>query len=267
MLLFPRMSKEHDQDMKNRKQKIAYIRRKYLSDAKTGLEISPSINPMLYKGDGYDLEYIDALTTEQLQARAQRNGVDLKRVPNVDYLHDFSQSIASCVGHKKFDFVMSSHVIEHVPDLAGHFQEVKEVLNEGGVYAFLAPDKELCFDLKKPDTSLGQVIEARLEKRRVAPVSALIDEYYYGVKRGGSGAWSRNESAPTVPKYANARKLMQDAMANPQIARNWHGHIWRFTPASFREIYTQLNELELVELRLLDVQPTAHMEFVVVLGS
>lgn len=253
--------------MKNRKEKIAYIRSKYLSGLQTGLEISPSINPMLCRGEGYDIEYIDAATTERLQARAQQNGVDSKRVPTIDYLHDFSQSIASCVGYKKFDFVLSSHVVEHVPDLIGHFQEVNEVLNKGGIYAFLAPDKELCFDLKKPESSLGQVIEARLERRRVAPVSALIDEYYYGVKRGGSGAWSRKESAHCSPKYADARKLIQDVLVNPGIAKNWHGHIWRFTPASFQEIYTQLNELSMVDLRLLDVQPTMHMEFVVVLGS
>ena len=259
--------KEYYRAMKNRNEKIAYIRKNYLRNLTTGLEISPSINPMLYKGDGYDLEYIDALTTQELTARAQRNGVDLKRIPDVDHVHDFSQSIASCVGNKTFDFVVSSHVIEHVPDIVGHFQEVKEVLNNGGVYAFLAPDKELCFDLKKPNITLGQIVEARLEKRRVAPVSAQIDEYYYGVKRNGSGAWSRQESAPTAPKYTNATKLIQEALANPENAKNWHGHIWRFTPASFEEIYTQLYDLGLVELRLLDVKPTLHMEFVAVLGA
>ena len=107
-----------------------------------------------------------------------------------------------------------------MPDLVGHFQEVKEVLKDGGIYAFLAPDKDLCFDLEKPNTSLGQVIEARLEKRRVAPISAVIDEYYYRFERGGSGAWSRNESAPCLPKYANARKLIKDALVNPEIAKN-----------------------------------------------
>jgi SAM-dependent methyltransferase len=253
--------------MKNRKEKIAYIRKNYLSRAVTGLEISPNLAPMFSKGDGFDLEYIDALSTEELRQRAQGKGVDISRVPSVDYRHDFSQSIASCVGNKTFDFVASSHVIEHVPDLIGHFQEVKEILNEGGIYVFLAPDKELCFDTQKPDSSLGQLIEAHIEKRRVAPVNAIIDEYYYGVKRGGHGAWSRNESAPTQPKYVNARQLIRDVIVNPNIAKNWHGHIWRFTPQSFQEMYAQLSDLDLVGLRLLDVKPTTHMEFVVALGA
>jgi SAM-dependent methyltransferase len=253
--------------MKNRKEKVAFIKSNYLATPGKVLEVSPSINPMLTQQDGYDVEYLDACTTEELQNRALKKGKDTSYAPVTNYLYDFKQSIATCVGNDKFDVVMSSHVIEHIPDLVAHFQEVREVLNDGGTYAFLAPDMELCFDARKPASSLGQIIEAHLEKRRVTPVSALIDEYYYGVMRAGRGAWAANQSAPFTLKYANSIKLIKDLLVNPSEAANWHGHLWRFTPASFYEIYTALDRLDLVDLRLVDVVPTQYMEFIVVLGA
>lgn len=251
--------------MNNRHQNIAYIKTKYLTTSASVLEIGPSINPMIRRKDGYNVQYLDACSTQELQVRAAKNGRDIQSAPEIDYLHDFSLSIAACVSHKKFDFVVSSHVIEHVPDLVGHFCEVREVLNDGGMYAFLAPDKDLCFDAKKSASSLGQILEARLEKHRAAPVSALIDEYYYGVKRGGSGAWSNGESAPFAPKYPNSRKLIGDVLANPAIARNWHGHIWRFTPKSFEEIFNELEQMGIIDMRLVDIVATSHLEFIVIL--
>lgn len=250
-----------------RKEKIEYLKRNYLADFTTGLEIAPNIAPMISKKDGYKIEYLDACTTEELQERAINIGRSIECAPKIDYKHDFQQSIAACVEFNKFDFAVSSHVIEHVPDLIGHFQEVQEILNNGGIYAFLAPDKELCFDAKKTNTSLGQVIEARIERRRKAPINALIDEYYYGVKRGGKGGWSEQETEPFRPKYSNSRKLIQDVIKNPKIMDAWHGHIWRFTPASFKEIFNELNQLGLVNLSLIDVLPTKDLEFAVILSS
>jgi SAM-dependent methyltransferase len=253
--------------MKNRAEKIAYMTSHYQGTSSKGLELSPDINPMLKKRDGYNVEYLDARTTQELQAQAIEKGRDISCAPEVHYLHDFKQSIATCVGHKTFDYVVSSHVIEHVPDLVGHFKEVKEILNDGGTYAFLAPDKDLCFDAQKSASSLGQILEAHLEARKVAPISALIDEYVYGVKRAGSGAWSNSDQEPFTSKYPNANQLIQNVLRDPSIAANWHGHIWRFTPTSFIEIFCDLGDLGLVDLRLIDVVPTNYMEFIVVLGA
>lgn len=253
--------------MKNRKDKIAYIETNYLGTSATVLEIGPSINPMLTGQGSYSVEYLDACSTEELRERAVQMGRDIDCAPSIKHLHDFNQSVAHCVGHKTFDFVVSSHVIEHVPDLVGHFKEVREILNDGGKYAFLVPDKDLCFDAKKSNSSLGQIVEARLERRTVAPVSALIDEYYYGVKRAGSGAWSNKESAPFTPKYVASKELIMNVLKNPMIAEQWHGHIWRFTPASFKEVFNELGKLGLVDLRLVEVVPTEHMEFIVILDA
>lgn len=259
--------KESSQAMKNRNEKLAYIKKKYLTTSTAILEISPGINPMIDSGEGFNVEYLDTSTTSQLQERAVRHGKGAKSVPNIHYLHEPESSLSDSVGARKFDCVLSFHRVEQAPDLVGHFREVQEILNDGGTYAFLVSDKNLCFDARKPESTLGRIIEAHLEKHKVAPVSVLIDDYYYGVKRRGRGAWSKNETAVFTPKHTRSKRLMLSAMSDASIAQNWRGHLWQFTPESFKDVFGELGQLGLVDLHLIEVVPTNHMDFIVVVGT
>ena len=249
----------------SRQDKINYIKQHFAEDATTGLEISPSINPMIKSSDGYKIHYLDACTTDELKRRAISKGRNIDCAPSIDYVYDFSKAISDNVGHKTFDFIVSSHVIEHIPDLVSHFQQIEEALKEGGVYGFLAPDKDLCFDAEKPDSTLSQLIEAHVEKRTVAPISAIIDEYHFAVRRAGKGAWTEDDQAPYRAKYPNAKKLITNLIRDPKIAHDWHGHIWRFTPQVFKKLFLELKILDLVRLSLCEVIPTNQMEFIVIL--
>lgn len=253
--------------LNTRQDKIKYIKQSFAQGAKLGLEISPSINPMIGPSEGYDVKYLDACTTSELRERAVKSGRDPDGIPIVDYVFDFSKSIADCVDGQQFDFVLSSHVIEHVPDLISHFNQVHEILRCGGVYAFLAPDKDLCFDVVKPDTTFGQLVEAYIEKRKMAPLNAIIDEYYYAKCRGGSGAWAENNCEPLRAKYPHSRKLIEGVLSNPLIVNEWHGHIWRFTPETFKSLFLDLKSFGLVQFELRDVVPTSFMEFIVILKT
>lgn len=42
---------------------------------------------------------------------------------------------------KKFDFVISNELIEHIPNLQNHFEEIRRVLEDGGFYLFKTPNK------------------------------------------------------------------------------------------------------------------------------
>ena len=252
---------------KNRSESAGYIRR--ITHEKGGrvLELSPDINPIVVRTPGVDVEYLDACSTETLRERAVSKGRKPDSVAAVDHLLDYKKPISECVDRRTYDCLVSSHVIEHIPDLIGHFNQASDVLNPTGIYAFLAPDKELCFDCRKPDTSLGQLIEAHIYKKTSAPTSAMIDEFYYGAQRGSKGGWSVDDKEPLRNKHGQSKDLIKSVISNPDKAENWHGHIWRFTPSTFKSLYQELFFLDLVKLELVDVIPTQHMEFVVVLRS
>jgi hypothetical protein len=80
------------------------------------------------------------------------------------YVYDPLTLISECVRDISFDAVFSSHVIEHIPNLIHHFQDIEKILKDSGVYCLLAPYMHLCFDAKKLLTSFGSLIEAYINK-------------------------------------------------------------------------------------------------------
>jgi SAM-dependent methyltransferase len=252
--------------LQTRRQKLAYIKQFLKAESLSqGLEISPSINPMCTPADGFSIEYLDALSTQELQERALSKGRDPGDAPVIDHLLDFQRPISDCVGGKHYDFVLSSHVVEHIPNLIDHFQQVERLLRPGGSYSFLVPDKDLCFDANKPDTSLGALVEAFVSRHSHAPISALIDEYFYAVQREGKGAWGVHASEPFHDKYQDKRHLINKLISSPRAVEKWHGHIWRFSPGTFKSLYQEMYHLGLVGLELQEVIPTPVMEFIVIL--
>lgn len=250
---------------KTRKESADFIRKQVAKRSGCGLELSPDINPIVRQVKGLKVEYLDVCSTQKLRDRAVARGRDPYSVPHIDHNLDFHKPILECVRGAQYDFAVSSHVIEHIPNLIGHFSQIDEVLKSRGLYAFLAPDKDLCFDCKKPGSSLGQLIEAFIENRTVSPISSMIDEYYYGVKRGDKAGWAISNQEPLRPKYGFPNNLIKGVISDPSKVLQWHGHVWKFTPQSFKEIYRELFDLGLVGLQLEDVVPTEHMEFIVLL--
>ena len=57
---------------------------------------------------------------------------------SLEFTHDFEKIKIDC---EYFDFVFSSHVVEHISkrDINIHFQEIKRVLKKGGKYIFICP--------------------------------------------------------------------------------------------------------------------------------
>ena len=67
----------------------------------------------------------------------------------------------------KFDYVISSYCIEHQPDLIKHLQDFEHVLQPGGFYFVLAPDKRYCHDHFMQESTIAEVNGAQQERRTV----------------------------------------------------------------------------------------------------
>ncbi|MPW20588.1 methyltransferase domain-containing protein [Paraburkholderia sp. CNPSo 3157] len=52
------------------------------------------------------------------------------------------------------DFIVASHVIEHVPDLITWLRELSHALRPGGQVRLAIPDKRFTFDLLRRETEL-----------------------------------------------------------------------------------------------------------------
>ncbi|MEW6167435.1 MAG: methyltransferase domain-containing protein [Pseudomonadota bacterium] len=250
--------------LKTRRDKAAVLRQ-HIANPSTGLEISPNINPLVVSGGGVTVQYLDFCTTDQLRAQAAAKGRNPAAVPQIDYVYDPQQLISECVGGRTFDFVLSSHVVEHIPNLVGHFRDISRILNEGGIYGLIVPDMSLCFDAGKSPTTLGQLIEAFVDDWKYAPISAMIDEFRSAVWLGDKNAWSVDDGGVFFPKYRNWRQLITNVLRNPTSSKNWHGHVWRFTPETFAQLWAEIRSFGLIDLNIRSVIPTQHMDFLCVM--
>ena len=61
--------------------------------------------------------------------------------------------------NESYDFVLSSHVIEHMGNPLKALYEWKRVLKNHGLLLLCAPDKDKTFDHRRPTTSLAHLIE------------------------------------------------------------------------------------------------------------
>ena len=63
----------------------------------------------------------------------------------------------SVIPNETYDFVLASHVLEHIANPLRALQEFKRVLKPGGVVLILVPDKRNTFDHRRPVTSFEHI--------------------------------------------------------------------------------------------------------------
>ena len=99
--------------------------------------------------------------------------VDISKIVLVDAIWG-SQTLLEAVG-RRVDYVIASHVAEHVPDLVGWLREIREVLRPGGTLRLIVPDKRFTFDIDRRETDLADVLEAHAVKVRTPLPRAIIE--------------------------------------------------------------------------------------------
>ena len=114
-----------------------------------GLEIGALHKPLVSR-QASDVRYVDYATTEELRANQFDPAVTLSDIVEVDIVWG-GQPLPQLVG-EPVDYVVASHVIEHVPDLIGWLHELHGVLKPGGVLGLAFPDKRFTFDRLRHDT-------------------------------------------------------------------------------------------------------------------
>ena len=116
-------------------------------------------------GDGYTSRLI-ARYTKMLVSTEIRVGSLLRRpAPNTRYVHCDAELLP--FRRAKFDLIFSSHLLEHLPDLASALREMRFALREDGVMVHLVPSrlwKVLDFGLFFP-SQLTHVVEKYTESR------------------------------------------------------------------------------------------------------
>ncbi len=234
----------------------------------TGIEIGPSYNPLLPKSQGFNVEIVDYLDAAGLRAKYAGNpNVGVDAIEDVDHVLDGSRSLAEAIGRRShYDYIVASHVIEHVPDMLAFLKSCDALLKEDGVLLLAVPDKRHCFDVLQPLSTTGSVLQAHLERRTIPSPGAVFDDRAYNAVRNGQIGWPIGGNG-ALSFFAG----LSDAMGSFEAVRQHQAyvdvHVWRFVPSSFRLIMRDLNEIGETALRERSFHDSVGNEFYLTLSK
>jgi SAM-dependent methyltransferase len=212
------------------------------------LEIGPFANPMLRRAN---VDHLDVLPAEGLRDRARTLGMDPSGVPDIRWVSVGGD--LDCVT-ERYDAVVSSHAIEHQPDLVRHLRQVESVLVPGGRYFLLVPDHRYCFDHFLVPSTTAQVVGAHVEGRRVHTAASVIEHRALTTHNDPVRHWAGDHGDPAAgraERIAGALREIEDAAGGYIDV-----HAWYFTPQSFRGVVDDLRQCGLTGFSVQRMFPT-----------
>ncbi|TXL78723.1 class I SAM-dependent methyltransferase [Vineibacter terrae] len=237
--------------------------REMIAKSERGIELGASVAPILPKADGYDVLVIDHADADGLRTKYTALGVDTSRIEEVDAIDDGAEFTALLAPGERFDYIVVSHVLEHMPDPIHFLQRCERALTDGGKLILLVPDRRFCFDYLRPVSTAGQMLRAYLAGQRRHDAGALYDHYASHATRNGVAVWAEADGGDFAFAGSPAAGY---AMAVQESSDYVDCHAWVFTPSSFRLILADLRSLGLTAMGEVFFHGSIGCEFMVVLS-
>lgn len=196
-----------------------------------GLEIGPLDKPMATK-EKFNVKYVDHLTQSQLKEKYSNNEfVNLKNIIEVDFVTN-NKPLTEIIKNEVFDFIIASHVIEHIPDFIGFINQCLTLLRQGGILSIIAPDKRYSFDIYRRISTFSDIYSAYIEQRFEPTIRDICEHYFEVVKVSPIELWE-NTNLLVLNKYHTYDEAIQ--IASKALKESWKidCHVWVFTYDSF----------------------------------
>ena len=234
------------------------------------LELGAGYSPIAPKADGWQTHVVDHATHHELRAKYANAGVDTGSIEEIDTiwrggpLHEAVPP--SLLG--QIDLIIASHVLEHIPDLAGFLQSASHLVRQGGLLSVALPDRRYCFDCFRPWTTTGDLLEAHQRKMQRHSLKTAFDHVAYSAAVDGQIAWG--PSPVGEPALLNSFAAAADVT---NLFADWPNgpyqdyHAWQFTPASFRLVTLELAALGISDWQVMTLHGPENFEFFAVLNS
>ncbi|HEY3671366.1 MAG TPA: methyltransferase domain-containing protein [Acidimicrobiia bacterium] len=182
-----------------------------------GIEVGPGNVPFVVP-PGVAVRYVDRLSSEEHSAL-------FYELPLVDFVEpdivaDLDTDGLRAIDSQSQDFVICSHVLEHLADPLGFLEEAHRVLRVGGVLLILLPDRRYTFDRDREPTPLDCLIRDHAAGA-TTPDDQHMLEFLLGADQGPDF---------TVPEDEAEREALFTWHRNRSI----HVHCW--TDGEFREV-------------------------------
>ncbi len=220
-------------------------------DAMTGLEIGPLSTPIIERTPGRNIYYADYADRATLQDRSRHDPhVDIEAIPEIDFIIAPPPEALPVA----FDYIIASHVIEHVPDPIRWLNITTGWLKPGGRLILAVPDKRYCFDALRPASTIHQWWGAYMDKREKPTFSQVFEAVALHSNFGPAEAWEGD----TPGAFAFTRDTALKA-ANASLERYVDCHCWAFTYLTFKTLIREAREIGLLKAQIAWSAPPVRM--------
>jgi hypothetical protein len=234
-----------------------------------GVEIGALASPLVTRDDG-PIIYVDHLATEDLRKKYDWDPtVDAAKIVSVDAIWGETTLREALGSRGPVDYIVASHVIEHVPDLISWLGELHDALKPDGQVRLAVPDRRYTFDYLRRESDLADILNAFvLKARRPRPIS-ILDFTLNAAKVDQIEAWSTRLDPAKLPKFCEPAGALDTARDAADNGAYHDVHCWVFTPASFIDQFRQAASLGLIPFVCDSFQPTVQndIEFLVTLSA
>lgn len=241
--------------MDSRQRTLAAVR----PHGRTGVELGPLDRPLVRRGDG-DILYADHLSTEGLARKYAGHAAAGPRargaLVEVDLVLE-NQTLAQALGARgPVDYIVASHVIEHLPDVIGWLKDCAEALREDGLLFLAVPDMRFTFDRGRSLTTTGDLVGAHLAGATRPSAAQVYEHFAKAMQVDAEAVWTGR--ATRFPLFAG-----HGPEAGLEQARRVHEtggmidvHCSVFTPDSFTAVLGEIIALGLVPFAFSEFTPT-----------
>ena len=239
---------------------------KSISKKQIGVEIGPLHNPLTPKKAGFgslsmDIKCRDDLIksypslTEEQKDRIEDVDI-ISKATFLESLDNYCSSENSLLNSstESLDYIVSSHNFEHLPNPIRFLEDCQRCLKENGLLIMAIPISSRCFDVTKPLSSSGDLLDAFIQDRQQPPFGKVFDQLTNNPFVTGK---------PVVPKTFRLQELdLACADITPMwfdgILSRWNStymncHCWQFNHFSFNLIFEEIrscgfySDLDIIE--------------------
>mmetsp|Transcript_5773 Transcript_5773/g.8027 ORF Transcript_5773/g.8027 Transcript_5773/m.8027 type:complete len:325 (+) Transcript_5773:171-1145(+) len=165
---------------------------------------------------------------------------------------------------EKFQRIVGSHVIEHIPDLISWLNDLYDLLLPGGEVRMLIPDMRFNWDHRRRPTELSDIIGNYLEQRQRPTFDTLYEQILFAPHSLNSTSRDLWNSPPYQRKRGEEfplpfveLALQQSTWARDQSNKGFYqdAHVNRWSASAFAYQMNTLYQLKLVKFKVVNLYP------------
>ncbi len=198
-----------------------------------------------------NVKTVDYFTRDELLENYKNDpNVDLSKICKVDYAVKTNKY--SDIIREKFNFIFSSHNIEHVPCIITFLNNLADVMKPNGFVFLCIPDYRYCFDRYRNESNIFDILNAYYNKATIPNIVKVCESNFLTTHNDSVQHWNdqhasanniyldikkkndfyKTKTDEIIHRFDDILNLIKDVQNRKYI----DSHCWQFTSQSFENI-------------------------------